>query len=110
MKKLAVPLAALTITLSGCGEPSEESKAAVQEIRMQRMAREFVSSGLKDPASAQFRNQRGMCGEVNSKNSFGAFTGFQGFIAGSKELIVLQRDSRLKTEEFSQLWEKFCKI
>ncbi|MFV3402855.1 hypothetical protein ACNFIC_02720 [Pseudomonas sp. NY15463] len=108
MKRIAVPVALITTVLSGCGEPSEESKAAMQEIRMQRMAREFVSSGLKDPENAQFRNQRGMCGEVNSKNSFGAFTGFQGFIAGSKELVVLQRDSRLKPEEFSQLWSKFC--
>ncbi|AVS91419.1 hypothetical protein C8246_05925 [Paracidovorax avenae] len=42
---------------------------------------------LKDPNSAQFRdikykpNKGGwtMCGEVNAKNSFGAFTGFQRF-------------------------------
>lgn len=79
------------------------------EIKMQRMAREFVTAGLKDPDSADFRNQSGMCGEVNSKNSFGAYTGFQGFIAGSKELVVLQRDSRLKPEEFNQLWNRFCK-
>lgn len=109
MKNLALPLSMIILVLGGCGEPSPESKAAMKEIRMQRMAREFVSSGLKDPDSAEFRNQQGMCGEVNSKNSFGAFTGYQRFIAGNKDLVVLQRDSRLRPEEFSQLWLKFCK-
>lgn len=108
MNRWAVVLSAVVFLLHGCGEQSPESKAAMTEIRMQRMAREFVSADLKDPQSAEFRNQKGFCGEVNSKNSFGGYTGFQSFIAGSRELVVLQRDSGIKPSEFDQLWTKFC--
>ena len=108
MNKKLCALSLCILSMYGCGEQSEESKAAMKEIRMQRMAREFVSSSLKDPESAQFQNQHGICGEVNSKNSFGAYTGYQSFIAGSAELVVLQRDSRLKPEEFQKLWAEFC--
>lgn len=42
-------------------------------------------SSLKDPESAQFRNERltasgALCGEVNSKNSFGGYLGFKHYI------------------------------
>ncbi|WP_420722498.1 hypothetical protein [Hwanghaeella sp. LZ110] len=55
----------------------EEAKAAVLSV-------------LKDPESAQFRNVfittptqgTAVCGEVNAKNSYGGFTGFQYFITG----------------------------
>lgn len=48
--------------------------------------RKIVAANFKDPASAQFRNEslkKGwtlktsmLCGEVNSKNGFGAYTGY----------------------------------
>jgi hypothetical protein len=49
-------------------------------------AKEAVRYGLKDPDSAQFRELRrcarndGVEGEVNSKNSYGAYAGFEPFI------------------------------
>lgn len=50
----------------------------------ERYARETLSTILKDPASAEFRNLRRvgdfLCGEVNAKNSFGAFAGFSKFV------------------------------
>lgn len=41
---------------------------------------------LRDPASAQFRNEQltrngWLCGELNSKNAYGAYTGFKRFIS-----------------------------
>lgn len=48
-------------------------------------AREQVTSRLKDPGSAQFQDvtydatSRVACGQVNAKNSFGGYTGFQQF-------------------------------
>lgn len=46
-----------------------------------------VTNRLKDPGSAQFRNEalaRGwLCGEFNSKNGYGAYGGFSRFITGS---------------------------
>lgn len=48
-------------------------------------ARQHVTSRLKDPSSAQFQDvtydasSRVACGQVNAKNSFGGYTGFQQF-------------------------------
>lgn len=52
--------------------------------------KKFISDSLKDPSSAQFKNFRLVdfaggklaCGELNGKNSYGAYTGFTPFVAG----------------------------
>jgi hypothetical protein len=61
----------------------------------------FAQAGLKkrlkDPDSAQFRNtylsrKSGTpvtCGEVNSKNSFGGYSGFKLFL-GMRDIVVLE--------------------
>jgi len=74
-----------------------------------------VLSRLKDPRSAEFRNVfffRGKddvpmtCGEVNSKNSFGGYSGFSRFIsAGRPELTFLESDGM---QDFYPAWEKLC--
>jgi hypothetical protein len=61
---------------------------------------------LKDPESAQIRNQSGMCGEVNSKNSFGGYTGFKRFIA-SPTIVAIDGEN-IESSEFQTVWEKFC--
>lgn len=58
----------------------------------ERSVKSAVSYGLKDPASAQFRNLRRLtdtladgttktliCGQVNGRNSFGGYAGFSTF-------------------------------
>lgn len=74
-----------------------------------------VKKQLKDPGSAEFRNvyfNRGAdnmpmtCGEVNSKNSLGGYSGYQLFIsAGKPELTFLQE----QVPDFLKLWERYCK-
>src|SRR5690606_1839783 len=64
---------------SGASNPHRD--AEMTEIKLQRLARELVTANLKDPDSAKFRNQKGVCGEVNAKNSFGGYAGFVRFIA-----------------------------
>ncbi|OZI57639.1 hypothetical protein [Bordetella genomosp. 4] len=81
----------------------------INEIKRQRMAEEFVAANLKDPKSAEFRNQNGFCGEVNSKNSFGGYTGFQRFIAASREMVVFERDKNLERGAFDEAWNQFCR-
>lgn len=54
-------------------------------------AKKAIAEQLKDPDSAQFKNLRVVqfasgalvCGEVNAKNSFGGYSGFQRFIANA---------------------------
>lgn len=110
MQKL-IGMIPVFLLLAACGQSEAEkarSAAAMKEIRYQRVAREFVTGVLKDPNSAEFRNQRGFCGEVNSKNSFGGYVGFKRFIAASKEMVVLEKDGRLSSSEFEQAWSKLC--
>jgi hypothetical protein len=90
---------------------SEESKKAVWIYSGKKAVREK----LKDPQSAKFRNvyfnkrSTGLsmtCGEVNSKNSFGAFTGFQKFIsAGRSDTTFLQE----QVDDFRTAWNKYCR-
>lgn len=57
---------------------------------------EKVKAGLKDPASAQFRNVKynngkaSVCGEINSKNSFGGYTGFGRFCMYLGEYVLFE--------------------
>jgi uncharacterized membrane protein len=86
-----------------------DSTAELNEIKRERVAREHVSASLKDAASAQFRGQHGFCGEVNSKNSFGAFTGFQRFVVIGDGQVALERDSGVKSADFFRMWTALCK-
>lgn len=81
MKKLFLIIFGVLL-LSGC-KPSDE--------QFIKIAKEDVAQSLKDPSSAQFRNMRFVankddvgstssgyvCGELNGKNSFGAYVGFE---------------------------------
>lgn len=110
MQKLIVMLP-FCLLLAACGQSDADkarNKAEMTEIRYQRVAREFVLGVLKDPGSAEFRNQRGFCGEVNSKNSFGGYVGYKRFIAATKEMVVFEKDGRMSSNEFEQAWSKLC--
>lgn len=48
----------------------------------------LVKDKLKDGETAKFRNQWELCGEVNAKNSFGAYTGFQRYIVTKEKYIL----------------------
>lgn len=78
-------------------------------IKLQRIAKESVLANLKDPNSAQFRNQKGFCGEVNAKNSFGGYAGFVRFIAAKKDLVFMENDPALASGAFQEAWDRFCK-
>lgn len=105
--KRVLVVAVAVFSMVGCGEtePSQE----LIEIKNQRVAREFVQANLKDPKSAEFRNQKSLCGEVNAKNSFGAYTGFKRFIAANEQMVVIEGDGKMPISEFNQVWNQFCK-
>lgn len=56
--------------------------------------REQLLGTLKDPSSAQFRNLRmvigkggaALCGEINGKNSYGGYIGFQPFAVTEQQM------------------------
>ncbi|MEA3233921.1 hypothetical protein OP492_04555 [Pseudomonas mosselii] len=78
MKRLALVVLA-GIVLAGCGDSDIDR------------ARKAAAYHLKDPESAQFRNDRvvgkdgTVCGEVNGKNSLGVYVGFSRYVALRKD-------------------------
>jgi hypothetical protein len=90
--------------------PEERKEKEPAYIALQQ---ERVKKRLKDPGSAQFRKERVyyaiapiVCGEVNSKNSFGAYSGFERFVSGGT-LQVLESD--MSPGEMDKVWERACK-
>ena len=65
---------------------SQEAQRNAEIANIIPNAEQRISDRLKDPSSAQFRNvfvsENGhyVCGEVNSKNGFGGYTGFKHFV------------------------------
>ena len=73
MRFLFIFLAAIVLT--ACGD----SKLTQQK-------REFVTQQMRDPGTVQFKDEKltkqgWLCGQVNSKNAFGAYVGFKRFAA-----------------------------
>lgn len=72
------------------------------------VAREIVSSALKDPSSAVFGDVWGMsstvaCGSVNAKNSFGAMAGRERFILDGGKVSFEHKEAG-----FDHHWKKAC--
>lgn len=83
------PLTFVAMVLAGCVPSVEVQTKPVQlsSAQVDRAKRQLVRN-FKDPDSAKYRNIRtyrtGMgdeivCGEVNGKNSFGAYVGYKPF-------------------------------
>ena len=78
-----------------------------------RISQETIKQKLKDPNSAQFKNvtfnrsskSKVVCGQVNSKNSFGGYVGFQRFIAAGSQFGYLESEI---SDDFSTVWRQFC--
>lgn len=110
----AVMLISVAILVTKCSRSSNDparkaaNEAALQEIKMHRIARGYVSKHLKDPDSAEFRNQSRLCGEVNAKNSIGGYVGFRRFIAATENMVVIQGDGRMNAADFDQVWKQSC--
>ena len=95
-------------------EDSYDRTTDGKKIAWMNRGKEAVKAKLKDPSSAQFRSvyfHRGAdgipvtCGEVNSKNSFGGYGGFQRFVtAGKPELTFLEE----QVADFGNAWNQFC--
>lgn len=76
-------------------------------VAIQTDSRIALKNYLKDPDSAEIRNHNGNCGEVNSKNSFGGYSGFKRFIA-SPAIVAIEGEN-MDTDEFQKAWDQICK-
>lgn len=92
MRTIAIPL---LLVVGGCGadKPADE---------LLPVAKQAVASELKDPDSAKFRRlasypDRGLvCGQVNGKNSYGAYSGFTDFYYNNGIVIFADEESPLR--------------
>lgn len=103
--------------------PADGSARAAELTEQQKQAewihlgKQLVAAKLKDPDSAEFRGvyfHRGSkgvpvtCGEVNSRNGFGGYTGYQRFIsAGEPNLTFVEE--QFASGDFGEVWRMFCK-
>lgn len=110
---LVVMIAGSMIAFAGASEAYDRTTDAKKIAWMDR-GKAAVREKVKDPESAVFRQvffQAGKdgipmtCGEVNARNGFGGFAGFQRFIsAGRSELTFLEE----QVEDFDVIWDRFC--
>jgi hypothetical protein len=104
---LAVALAA---GLAACGK-SEQEKRREEAATLTRLGEKYVREKVLEPASAQFRNQfigkqGAPCGEVNAKDAFGAYIGYQRYISVARDLTLLAQD--VAPAEFEASWAQLC--
>ena len=84
-KKLLPYLLALFIVMPLHAEETEEIESSTPSKKDASLIQDAVKLALKDPESAKFRTPimmeskhgKGACIQVNSKNSFGGYSGFQ---------------------------------
>lgn len=101
----------LIIFLSVLGFLGCESKDA-KKSRMNGIGfnyvQDIVKNEFRDPESTQFRNQKGFCGEVNTKNGMGGYVGFQKFILLKKSSVVIQNEINTANKQFQKAWDEIC--
>lgn len=106
MKKI-IGIFLFSLILVGCGKSAEdiakEKQAQEQALKIKqeqerklkeqaelKKVEDTVRYYLKDGDSAKFRNVIKNCGEVNAKNSWGAYAGFTRFIVQSDKDVVFE--------------------
>ncbi|AUC08280.1 hypothetical protein BVG18_08495 [Acinetobacter lwoffii] len=90
-----------------CAKKDKNYDARQNIIADEIRAQNLVENYLKDPDSAKFRNMNGKCGEVNSKNSFGAYTGYKRFFA-TQSLVIID-DVNEDRSTFEKIWNDMCR-
>lgn len=116
MKKsfLAVVLVAIASASFAGPEDAYDKTTDAKKIAWMQKGMEAVKAKLKDPKSSQFRRvyfHKGAdripmtCGEVNSKNGFGGYGGFQKFVSAGKTDLTFLED---QVEDFATVWNRLC--
>lgn len=92
---------------------AQTTKAPVSAASLRKQ----VVARLKDPDSVRFRNEFlsysdgqppvvSLCGQVNAKNSFGGYSGFEGFISTAEGLVVAEGAEAQGA--FAAIWQVWC--
>ncbi|WP_151776640.1 hypothetical protein, partial [Acinetobacter nosocomialis] len=121
MKKI-IGIFLFSLVLVGCGKSAEdiakEKQAQEQALKIKqeqerqlkeqaelKKVEDAVRYYLKDGDSAKFRNVIKNCGEVNAKNSWGAYSGFSRFIVKSEKQVIFDGPDNYY---FDSLVKSYC--
>lgn len=132
--RILIMVVSVTLILAGCGNQDETAATSVtndtaasapsggsggkypsdKQYAWIDIGKEAIKSQLKDPDSAKFRNVAfysggGIpiaCGEVNAKNGFGGYGGFERFVAAGDQLAFLESQV---SDGIGPVWDKYCK-
>lgn len=112
----AVIIVTLLAILGGAFEEKTPQQRAEADERYRKVAlktdaKTAVERLLKDPGSAKFRSVlivkndgvEVVCGEVNSKNGFGAYTGYQYFLSVAGKTMLQEQ-----APDFAKAWNRLC--
>jgi hypothetical protein len=102
---------ALCVSLGACGE-SEAEKRREEAVNLTRLGEKYVREKVREPQAALFRNQfigktGAPCGEVNAKDAFGAYIGYQRYISVARDLTLMAQD--VAPAEFEASWTQLCR-
>jgi hypothetical protein len=101
----------LMLALAACGKSAEQKKHEESAV-LTSQGEKYVKEKILAPEQAQFRNQfigkgGAPCGEVNAKDAFGAYIGFQRYISVARDLTLLAQD--VSPAEFEAQWQQVCR-
>ncbi|NYE60787.1 hypothetical protein FHW58_001939 [Duganella sp. 1224] len=107
--RLAITMA-LALVLAGCGKTAAQ-KQQEDAATLTKLGEKYVKEKILEPSQAQFRNQfigkgGAPCGEVNAKDAFGGYIGFQRYISVARDLTLLAQD--VSPAEFDAQWKQLC--
>lgn len=107
--RLAITMA-LMLALAACGKTAAQ-KQKEDAATLTTLGEKYVKEKILEPNQAQFRNQfigkgGAPCGEVNAKDAFGGYIGFQRYISVARELTMLAQD--VSPAEFDAQWQQLC--
>ena len=95
----------IVVVILACLCSQAIAKSEPKEILV---ARETIKNNLKDPDSAKFKNERMsgdvVCGEVNSKNSYGGYNGFKRYMVQGGTVYFEGEE----WTQFSNWWVESC--
>lgn len=99
-EKVIAPFLSFVVILLGIATTIYWGYAPDRMAQLEKLkAIELVKDKLTDPESGKFRklyaplkNAKFVCGEVNAKNVFGAYTGFRKFTVANENVVILDQE------------------
>lgn len=98
---VAVSIGAFVLAVGGYAALESQKEAALLKER-----RDLVTGRLKDPSSVQFRSESfkndWLCGELNAKNSYGAYSGFKRFLVKDSSAAYIEAIGSVGSDDISR--------